>query len=207
MNKIQYVAIGIIAWLLVGCNTQPQPMTTTTVVEEVIPIKEQIAKKVEAELAKEEFFDEIILGHKFGMSKRDVYKHVKRMTAKKKMYRVQKNQRTFEYVYDMKLIVLGNVRCYFDAFYQKDKLFKMVILPRIPKEQTAAAMIPEIIETFEQKYGEVQFTIPSEKETDCNTYLWVIKNLKLEIKCTESLISIIYSDTSMKGLSDREGEL
>ena len=69
MNKIQYITIGIVIWLLMGCNTKPQPMETTTIVEEEISIEEQIAQKIEAELAKEEFFDEIILGHKLTNTK------------------------------------------------------------------------------------------------------------------------------------------
>ena len=172
-----------------------------------IPIEEQLANKIEEELASGVQKDTLILGFKFGMSKRDVYRHSKRLYSKKKMFKVKNKRGNMEYVYNLRLPKSGKLTTYFEGFYYKNRLYKTECLPKIPKDLDMADVLEETLTFYEQKYGRYDFKLPVEGVDGCHEYLWIEGNRRIELYCNDRRLVIHYIDIPKSRLAAKDMDI
>ncbi len=217
--SIRIFTFIIMIFCLVSCGTEtasPGEVNTTvasTTAEKKaavseLPLEVQIENKMKEEIATGEKNDTIVLDFRFGMSKRDVYKHTKKLYADGgKMYPVQKTKKTREYVYDLRLRDAGKLRTYFDAFYHDKKLYKVECLPRLKADQEPGEILKEINKTiFTPKYGKPHFRVPSEEDENCKTYLWIDGNRRIELGCEDDKVFIYYIDMPLAEAAIKDGD-
>lgn len=219
MKKLVIIFLGLSFILACGNNDQPAAVEriggelTDKAVEEK-PLEERIEEHIKNELASGEENDTIVLDFRFGMTKREVYKHTKKLYSKKKMYPIQKSKKVREYVYDLRLRKAGKIRTFFDAYYydnkklKKDELYKVECLPKIDtSEVKPMEIIAEIKPIFEMEYGNFDFVVPNPEDENCKTYLWINGNQKIELGCFEDKVFMYYTDIPVEKLAAKASDL
>jgi len=209
--KFQIILLISILFFLMSCGKGEGQKEKK---EDQKPLEEQIDDHIKKELAKGIENDTIVLDFLFGMTKKDVYKHTKKLASKDKMYPIQKSKRVREYVYDLRLRKAGKIRTFFEAFYydnkelDKDELYKVECLPKIDTTVfKPLEIIAEIRPIFEAEYGNYDFVVPDKEDKDCKTYLWINGNQKIELGCFEEKVFIYYTDIPLEKLAAKASDL
>lgn len=196
-------------FFMAACGSKEEPQTemqTEPLEEEIVeapienelPLDEQIALKIEDELMSGKKTNTIILGHVFGMTKKEVYKHSLKLRKKKKIYGVKKYDKSGrnlrEFVYDMQLREIGKCRTYFELFYHKNRMYHMECVPKIPKGRTPQEVVAEIVDLYSTKYGTSDFMVPAKSDEHSDEYLWFDNNLKIQVFSNKDRVVINYID-------------
>ena len=89
MKKLVIIVLGLS--FVLACGSKEQPAAVEKVGGELTekgieekPLEERIEEHIKNELASGEENDTIVLDFMFGMTKREVYKHTKKLYSKKK---------------------------------------------------------------------------------------------------------------------------
>jgi hypothetical protein len=213
MKKITYLLF--ISLLAFSCGKKDNVATSEKKAAAEKSLEEKMQEHTEKELASGVQNDTIVLDFVFGMTKRAVYKHTKKLYAKdKKMYPIQKTKKVREYVYDLRLRKAGKLRTFFDAFYYdnkklgKEELYKVECLPSIDATQFKPKdVIDEIKSIFENEYGNYHFVEPNREDENCKTYIWINGNQKIELGCFEDKVFIYYTDIPVAKLAAKASDL
>jgi hypothetical protein len=198
-------------WVLLSfsCGGEPKPGEGGAGTPSPLPTPKTLEQHIQEQLANGEENDTIVLDFVFGMSKRDVYKHTKKLASAKykKMYKIEKRKGVWEYVYDLRLREAGKLRTYFEAFYHDNELYKVECLPRLKKDQVPAEVLAEILSNFEMKYGKPHFSIPDQLDENCVNHIWVDGNRQVELGCHKDKVSIYYPDLPMAAKAAKEMDM
>lgn len=212
MKNITYILL--LPLLILSCGKSETAEVSGEKVTSKKSLEEQIAEHTKKELTSGVQNDTVVLDFVFGMTKREVYKHTKKMYAKDKMYPIQKTKKVREYVYDLRLRKAGKLRTFFEAFYydnkelDKEELYKVECLPSIDTTQVAPMdVVDEIKPIFENEYGNYHFAIPNREDEACKTYMWINGNQKIELGCFDDKVFIYYTDIPVARLAAKASDL
>ena len=175
--------------LLIACNSSDAPAK-----KKQYSLQERIDIKIKDELAKGIANDTVILSHRFGMSKKEVYQHKNKLMKAKRIYGIFKTKNTRIFVYDIKTRNFEKLTFYFDAFFHDDEMYSMECKPKIEKIADVPLIQKDIIELFESKYGRPDFMVPVDTIKNYETALWIDYNQKIEISRDEEEVMVAYTD-------------
>ncbi len=222
-NTILFLAILISLTGIIACgggtDNSPegeipvQPEEGAAMREKGVELESQaelIADHIDGEKASGVRHDTIVLDFRFGMSKKQLYRHTKKMQSEKKMYRIEKTRgkprakKVWEYVYDLRLRDAGKMRTFFDAYYHDEELYKVECLPNLKEEHDPKEVLDEIYDMFKAKYGKRHFKVKDEDDEECYYYLWIDGNRRIELGCREDKVFIYYIDIPMAEKAAKE---
>ncbi len=206
--KYAFISILILTFLF-SCTGDKSVEEKTVAKEVVKSLEERIDDHIEKELASGVKNDTIVLDFRFGMSRKEVYKHTKKLYSQKKMYPIQKSKKVREYVYDLRLRKAGKLRTFFEAyFYDKKELYRVECEPKIDTTKlNIQDVLQEIKPIYVAEYGKPHFIVPHEEDTKCKSYLWIDGNRKIEVGCFEDKVFMYYEDIPLATKAAKDSDL
>lgn len=199
MNKIPPLLLCLFLFLGMGCSPNNTEMPTPEMPKNKASIEDtspetQLSELVKKELKLDKQKNNIILNFQFGMTKKEVVRHMQKLEKEKKIVKRKAKSDRNDFVYLLLVPQIGEVDVYFDFYYHEGKLSKVESYPSLPKDKTLEDLLTGCAEVLETKYGMPHVIFPRKDDKSCANYFWIESNRQIELHCNEKAVTFIYSD-------------